>query len=102
MMNPAENLIAQLGLLGIAVDDRIRESVPLRVPEGVLVAAHSGVSMYFGDQPKEGDVIHAVNSERISSVEALRSKLNGLKSTDPVVLQVERAGSLMFLVLENS
>ena len=102
MMNPAENLIAQLGLLGIAVDDRIRESVPLRVPEGVLVAAHSGVSMYFGDQPKEGDVIHAVNGERISSVEALRSKLNGLKSTDQVVLQVERAGSLMFLVLENN
>ena len=102
MVNPAENLMAQLGLLGIAVDERIRESVPLRVPEGVLVAAHSGVSMYFGDQPKEGDVIHAVNGERISSVEALRSKLNGLKSTDPVVLQVERAGSLMFLVLENN
>ena len=102
MVNPGENLIPQLGVLGIAVDDRIRESVPLRIPEGVLVAAHSGLSMYFGDQPKEGDVIHTVNGERTSSVKALRSKLNGLKSTDPVVLQVERAGSLMFLVLENN
>ncbi len=102
MLNPAQNLITKLGVLGIAVDDRIRQSVPLRVPEGVLIAAHAGVSMYFGDQPKEGDVIHAVNGERISSVEALRSKLNGLKSNDPVVLQVERAGSLMFLVLESN
>jgi serine protease Do len=102
VVNPAENLIAQLGVLGITVDDRIRWIVPLRVPEGVLVAAHSGVSIYFGDQPKEGDVIHAVNGERISSVEALRLKLNGLKSTDPVVFQVERNGSLMFLVLENN
>jgi serine protease Do len=102
VVNPAENLVPALGILGVTVDDGIRDLVPLRVPEGVLVAAHSGLSMYLGDQPKEGDVIHAVNGERISSVAALRSKLKGLKSADPLVLQVERGGSLMFLVMENN
>jgi S1-C subfamily serine protease len=102
LVNPTENLITTLGVLGLTIDDGIRKLLPLRFPDGVLVAAHSGLSMYFGDQPQEGDVIHAVNGERISNVEALRSKLNSLKSADPIVLQVERDGSLMFLVLENN
>jgi serine protease Do len=102
VVDPAKNLIPALGILGVTIDDEIRYFVPLRVPRGVLVAAHSGPSMYLGDQPREGDVIHAVNGERISSVEALRSKLKGRKSPNPLVLQIERNGALMFLVMENN
>ena len=102
MVNPAKNLVPELGILGLNIDDRIREMVPLRMSGGVLVAALSGQSIYFGDQPEDGDVIYAVNGLQISSVAALRSNLNSLKPADPVVLQVERGGRLMFLVLENN
>ena len=95
--------MARLGILGLTIDDIIRRSSPeLRLPDGVLVAAQAGSSAYFGDQPHEGDIIHAINGRRINSVEALRSELNRLKQNEPLVLQVERDGSLMFLVLETN
>src|SRR5207244_8531704 len=78
MVNPVDNLISALGVLGMTVDDGIRKTLSLRDPNGVLVAAHSGLSAYSGDQPQEGDVIHAVNGQRITSVETLRSALNNL------------------------
>jgi serine protease Do len=102
MVNPTDNLIAPLGVLGLTIDDGIRKIVTLRKPDGVLVAAHSGISAYFGDQLREGDVIHAVNGRSISSVETLRDELNRLQHADSVVLQVEREAGLMFLVLENN
>jgi serine protease Do len=103
MVNPADNLIAPLGVLGLTVDDTIRKLLPLRSPDGVLVAAHSGLSSYFGDELREGDVIHAVNNGRnIVGVESLRAELNKLQPADSLVLQVERDGSLMLLVLESN
>jgi serine protease Do len=102
MVNPAENQISPLGVVGITVDDRIRKVLPLRYTDGVLVAARSGPSAYFGDQPQEGDIIHAVNSQHITSVETLRAELNNLKLADSIVLQIERDGSLMFVVLESN
>lgn len=102
MVNPTDNLIAPLGVLGLTIDDAIRNIVTLRKPDGVLVAAHSGVSAYFGDPLREGDVIHAVNGRSIARVETLRDELIRLQHADSVVLQVERDASLMFLVLENN
>jgi len=102
MVNPADNLIAPLGVLGLTVDDAIRKLLPLRLPDGVLVAAHSGLSSYFGDELREGDVIHAVNNGgKIVGVESLRAELNKLQPAAALVLQVERDGGLMFLVLES-
>jgi len=102
IVSPLEHLIPQLGLLGVTIDETVGETLPLRIPDGVLVAAHSGLSLYFGDEPKEGDLIHAVNGEHVSSVAELRWMLNRLRSTQPLVLQVERNSSLMFLVLESN
>jgi serine protease Do len=102
MVNPVDNLISALGVLGMTVDNGIRKTLSLRDPNGVLVAAHSGLSAYSGDQPQEGDVIHAVNGQRITSVEMLRSELNNLERADSIVLQIERDSSLMFVVLESN
>ena len=66
------------------------------------MAVLAGPSPYFGDDLREGDVIHAVNGRRISTVEMLRSELDTLRPLQPIVLQVERNGSLMFLVLEGA
>src|SRR5215831_21238667 len=103
MVNLENNLVSKLGILGVTIDDKIRHVLSgLRLPDGVLVAAQVGVPSYFGDRPREGDVIHAVNSQRITSVETLRSELDLLKSEEPLALQVERQSILMFLVLETN
>ena len=103
MVNPEDNLVPKLAILGLTIDDRVRQVLSgLRFPDGVLVAAQAGSPPYFGEQPRAGDVIHAVNGRRITSIDTLRSELNRLKQGEPLVLQVEREGSLSFLVLETN
>jgi serine protease Do len=102
MVNPDRDTIPKLGILGLTIDDRIRHFLPLRYDDGVLVAAFAGPPPYFGDELREGDVIHAVNGRRITTVEMLRAELEGLKGGEPIVLQAERNGSLTFLVLEGN
>ena len=42
-------------------------------------------------------MIHAVNGQWISDLSALRAAVDGVKVGAPVVLQVERRGTLMYL-----
>jgi len=102
MVTPETSLVLNLAILGLTVDEKVLHLLPnLRYNDGVLVAALSGPSRYFGDQPQQGDVIHTVNGSRVTTVEMLRSTLEQVKTEDPLVLQVERDGRLMFLVLES-
>jgi len=103
LVNTDDNLISKLAIFGLTIDENLNRVLPnLRMHDGVLVAAHAGVPAYYGDEPREGDVIHAVNGQRVTSVDTLRAQLNSLRPDEPVVLQIEREGSLMFLVLENA
>ena len=100
MVDPAKNTIRRLGILGIDIDPTVAEMLPnLRKKYGVVVAARSGDSPYTGDSLELGDVIYAVNTAPVTSVEALRMALDGVKESDPLVLQVERDGKLRFLTL---
>ena len=101
-VDPEKNAIPQLGLLVMEVNPAIKKLVgELRVEDGVLVAARSGISRYGGDDPQPGDVIHAVNRHPVKVVEELRSVMRDVKPDAPIVLQVERNGSMLFLVLES-
>ena len=102
LVNPDKNLISKLAILGITIDDKIRDLLPLRIDRGVLVAAFAGPQLYFGDSIHQGDVIHAVNGHSVASVDELRTQLDSVKSGQPIVLQAERNGSLNFLVMEGS
>jgi serine protease Do len=102
MVNPDKDTILKLGILGLTVDEKAGQILELRYQEGVLVAAFAGTPPYFGDELKEGDVIHAVNGRRVTTVEMLRGELDGLKEGQPIVLQAERNGILVFLVLESN
>ena len=44
-----------------------------------------------------GDVIHAINARRIKDLGDLRSAVGDLKIGEAAVVQVERAGLLMYL-----
>ncbi len=100
MVDPTKNLVPKLGILGISVDRRITEMLPeLRMSFGVVVAARGSDSPYTGDSLQLGDVIYSVNTEPVSSVEALRMAVDGLKDTDPLVLEVERSGRLLYITM---
>ena len=73
----------------------------LRVSSGIVVAAKGANADYYGDRPNVGDVIHAVNAKAVTSVDDLKEALGTLKADDPLVLQIERAGELAYLVLER-
>jgi serine protease Do len=102
LVSPDKNLIQKLAILGVTIDDKIRDLLPLRIDRGVLVAAFAGPPLYFGDQVHQGDVIHAVNGTSIGSIDELRMQLDNVKRGQPIVLQVERGGSLNFLVMEGN
>jgi len=64
------------------------------------VAGKETYGAYQGEGPLPGDVIYSVNGTFVDSVDSLRSALDDLKSADAITLQVERLGSLHYLVLE--
>jgi serine protease Do len=100
LVKPEENVIARLGILGVDINQKIAQMLPdLRKKYGVVVATRAAGSPY-STELDPGDVIYAVNGELVTSVAALRAALDKLKTADPVVLQIERDGRLMFLDME--
>ncbi len=101
LADPTKNLVNRLGILGIDVDQNVAALLPdLRKHYGVVVAARGGDSPYGGESLQLGDVIYSVNNMPVTGVAALRKALDGLKPADPLVLQVERNGRLMYVTLE--
>jgi serine protease Do len=102
MVNPEDNLVAKLGILGIGIDKDLAALLPgLRNSYGVLVAAGSSATdLTTGTGLQPGDVIYSVNQAPVSTVEALRKKVNEFKPGDEVAMQIERSGKLMFVAIE--
>ena len=70
----------------------------LRHEYGVVVAAGASVTDFTsGTGLQAGDVIYSVNNSPVSSVEALRKKVDEFKTGDEVVMQIERSGRLMYV-----
>lgn len=98
---PEKNLVRRLGLLCVEIDKRVASFFPeLRRQYGVIVAAKlpDGQNHFVGLQ--QGDVIHAINSLPVVSVDLFRSTVDGFKAGDPVALQIERDGRLQYLAFE--
>lgn len=94
--------IPQLGILALTLDDRLLPAFPqLHNRFGVVVAAKESEGAYIGEGLLPGDVIYSVNETLVASVDSLRSALDILKAADALVLQVERLGSLHYVVLET-
>ncbi len=101
MVNPEDNLIRRLGILGVAIDKKLAEMLPeLRRPYGIVVAAGSVSDFTNGTGLTQGDVIYAVNGSIVTSIPALRRKLDEFKSGDDVVLQIQRSERQMFVSVE--
>jgi serine protease Do len=97
-VDPEKNLVAKLGILGIQIDQSVLPLLPdLRENSGVIVAAKTIGSGVLVNPLAVGDVIHASNGSPVTSLDDLRAGLDKIKFNDPVVLQIEREGSMMYL-----
>jgi serine protease Do len=100
-LDPVKDLVPQLGILGVQINQRISAMVPdLRMASGVIVAARMAFGASVDSGLETGDVIHALNGATIISLEVLNAAIQELKPGDPVVLQIERDGSLQYLAFE--
>jgi serine protease Do len=98
-IDPRQNLVQRLGIVGVNLDQRIAEMLPvLRVRSGVVVASTmSGAIDTREGGFAPGDVVYAVNGTPVVGVAGLRDTVAQLKSGDAVVVQLERQGQLMYL-----
>ena len=97
--DPRENLVSQLGILGVNLDPKIGEMLPaVRVRSGVVVASTvAGVIDARDGGLAAGDIIYSVNRTPVAGLTELHSVLDKVKTGDSIVLQLERHGELMYL-----
>jgi serine protease Do len=99
--DPEKNLVPRLGILGIDLTDDLRAKIgTLRIPSGVIVLGRAADLILPDTGLQTGDIIHALNTTHITSMDTLRATLLTLKTGDPVVLQVERSDGLTYLSFE--
>lgn len=97
LADPGTHLIPRLGVIGVELGPEIAAFLPpTRIDSGVVVTA---ISADDGDGSglRQGDIIHALNGEPVTTLDGLRLGLRSLRLGAPAVLQVERAGRLMLL-----
>jgi serine protease Do len=100
LADPVKNLVSKLGIVGVEIDSRIATGLPgLRLTSGVIVAAKAA-EPNIDVSLATGDVIHAINGSTVETIAGLRSALDHLSPTTPVVLQIEREGKLMFVAFK--
>jgi serine protease Do len=101
LVDPEDNLVPRLGILGIEITAQIRARVPLlRLPGGVLVAARSADAALGDERLQPGDVITAVNGKLIAGLPDLREEVARVRPRSPCVLQIQRSDRLMFVTLD--
>ena len=99
--DPEKSLVPRLGILAIDVTPDLRSQIgTLRIDSGVVVLGRAADLITPDTGLQTGDVIHALNTTPISSLDGLRSAVQKLKTGDPVVLQVERSDGLTYLGFE--
>jgi serine protease Do len=99
--DPEKSLVPRLGILAVDLTDQLRSKIgTLRIPSGVLVLGRAADLIIPDIGVQTGDIIHTLNTTPIDSVDSLRDAVKPLKTNDPVVLQVERDGGLLYLAFE--
>ena len=94
MVRRESNLVAKLGILGLALDREVSAKVPgFRNSYGILVAA----LVRENSALEQGDVIYTLNGKQLANLTELRALLDGVNVGDGVVLYLERNGRLRYV-----
>ena len=100
-VNPENSLISRLGVLAVNLTDELRSRLgTLRIPSGVVVVGRAADLIMPDTGLQAADIIHQLNTTPIDSMDTLRKAVGALKTGDPVVLQVERDGGLLYVSFE--
>jgi serine protease Do len=101
LLNPADtdqDLIPRLGALVLPLTPELAGQLgSQRESGGLLVVARTFSAAAEEVNLKTGDILYYANKTKLDSVTVLKNFMGGLKSGDPVVLQIERDGLLTFL-----
>jgi serine protease Do len=101
LSDPSKSLVPRLGIFGVEITDQLAEHLPsLRIPSGVIVAAMAANLLEVETDLQPGDVIHALNNQKIETLNGLRAALQAMPSGAPGVLQIERDGKFMYITFE--
>lgn len=99
--DPEKSLVSRLGVLAIELTPDLKNQLgTLRIPSGVVVIGRAADLITPDTGLQTGDVIHALNTTPITSMDSLRAAVHALKTGDSVVLQVERSDGLTYLGFE--
>jgi S1-C subfamily serine protease len=95
--DPTLNLVAPLGIIGVELDpSKVAGAKGLRDYYGIVVAARTaGAVTDIPLLPR--DIIRSVNQQQTATLAGLRQALQGLTPGQPVTLQIQREGRLMFV-----
>jgi len=101
-VNPENSLVPRLGVLAVDLsgDLRSRLGSALRIPSGVIVVGRAADLTMPDTGLQAGDILHQINTMPIDTVATLRAAMAALKPGDPVALQVERDGGLLYVTFE--
>ena len=100
LADPEDSSIPKLGIIGVDVEDAVAALPGLRVSSGVFVAARTLVSSGNEVPLLAGDVIHAVNSFAVRSIDGLRVLMDDVRANSELVVQIERNGRLQFVTCQ--
>jgi serine protease Do len=101
LADPDKSAIPTLGIIGVDVGDATARLLPEpRISSGVFVAARIDRSSGNEVPLVAGDVIHALNSFAVRSVDGLRVLIDDAQANTELVLEIERNGQLMFVTCE--
>jgi serine protease Do len=94
------NLIREWGIFVLPLDDNFADMLPtLRKPAGAVVAARIAGPGAVADFTT-GDLICELNGQPVRDIAGLKASIAKLGSGDPVVVQIQRQGELMFVAFE--
>jgi serine protease Do len=99
---PEQVVIRQLGVVATTVDQQVASmfNTPLREASGVVILARTIAAAAIDSDLQPGDVIHTINTTRITKVEDFVKALGNAHPGDFVVMQIERQGQLQFMTSE--
>jgi serine protease Do len=102
LVTQEEHLVPELGVLVLAVNEEIAPMLPwLHEATGVAVVARAAGAPRVDTGLQSGDVIQSLNGEPVRSLVELRAALRSTADGDPIVLHINRRGSMRFLAFDR-
>ncbi len=98
LVNLESNLVRELGILALTLDEKFSPSMPhARGKAGVVVAAIPAEFAALNPGLQAGDIIYALNTTTVHTLEELRNALKNIHPGDPVALLTEHESTLGYV-----